>query len=487
MELSFHESFCACLRTAVQEVRNLEQIQEIRLSDGMPDAGKILAGWGQVIVRSKEWTGDRICLTAGIMVWVLYAPEDGSKPRRVESWIPLKLEWDLPEDTPEGEIRVRCLTRFVDPRIVSARRIQVRAGVGVLVEAFVPAREAWSTAEALPREVELRKVQYPLRLPREAGEKAFLLEDELRLPESAPKPAELIYYTVTPEVTEQRVLGDKLVFRGNTGLHLLYEGEDGLLHSWEFSYAFSQYAELKNSYSGEAEASVSLCVTGLELEPGGSLRCSLLGQYLVEDQELLELVEDAYSPGRALTVERRDLELPVVLESRRETVTAEQPAEGALDVQFLPDFPRQRRMEDGVALEIPGTFQILTLGADGTLQSSLSRWEGSMTLRADPDSRIFAVPGPVPEPQAMMGGIRLELPVEVVTTTCRGIPMVTGLEMGQEQEPDPGRPSLILRRAGQKGLWELARDCGSTVDAIRRANGLQQEPQPGQMLLIPVL
>ncbi len=44
------------------------------------------------------------------------------------------------------------------------------------------------------------------------------------------------------------------------------------------------------------------------------------------------------------------------------------------------------------------------------------------------------------------------------------------------EEPDPARPSLILRRTGEGGLWELAKACGSTVEAIRSANGLEAEP-----------
>ena len=497
MEVQFRKSVCSCLRTALREVRNLEQTQEIRLSDGMPDVGRILSGWGQVILRTKEWNPDSICLTAGMMVWVLYAPEDGSEPRCVESWIPFQMEWDLPEDTPEGEIRVQCLTRFVDARSVSARKILVRAGVGALAEAYVPMEAEYGVPEELPESVELLKLEYPLRLPKEAGEKGFLLEDELTLPPSAPEAEKLLYYTVTPEVLEQRVLSDKVVFRGNGNLHVLYASPDGSLHSWDFSLAFSQYAELRGSYSGEAELSVTAAVTGLELEKEDSgvlhLKCTLSGQYLVEDLELLEIIGDAYSPGRALTIHREDLELPAVLETRRETVAAEQQTDGtaAVDVQFLPDFPRQRRMEDGVAMELPGSFQVLSLGEDGRLQSSVNRWEGALTLRADSESRLRAVPEPLPEPQVLLGGgslqLRQEVPLSVTTTAGQAIPMVTGLELGEELEPDSSRPSLILRRAGDRGLWDMAKESGSTVEAIRRANHLQQDPAPGQMLLIPIL
>jgi hypothetical protein len=43
-----------------------------------------------------------------------------------------------------------------------------------------------------------------------------------------------------------------------------------------------------------------------------------------------------------------------------------------------------------------------------------------------------------------------------------------------------------LRRAGDEGLWAIAKDYGSTVQAIREANQLTEEPENGQMLLIPI-
>ncbi len=94
-------------------------------------------------------------------------------------------------------------------------------------------------------------------------------------------------------------------------------------------------------------------------------------------------------------------------------------------------------------------------------------------------------------PQLSFGGgsmtIREELPVLLTTSGGQGIPMVSALECGEDTEQDPQRPSLILRRAGTDTLWSIAKKCGSTVAAIRSANNLQEEPRPGQMLLIPVL
>jgi hypothetical protein len=68
-----------------------------------------------------------------------------------------------------------------------------------------------------------------------------------------------------------------------------------------------------------------------------------------------------------------------------------------------------------------------------------------------------------------------------------GIGMLTALHLGEVTAADPNRPSLILRRSGDNDLWEIAKECGSTVEAICKANGLTGEPEENKMLLIPIV
>ncbi len=78
--------------------------------------------------------------------------------------------------------------------------------------------------------------------------------------------------------------------------------------------------------------------------------------------------------------------------------------------------------------------------------------------------------------------------MEVTVMGTAPMSAVSGLELGELQEPDSDRPSLIVRRlSGEDGLWSLAKCCGSSVEAIRRANDLQGDPEPERLLLIPVL
>lgn len=497
MELQFERSACPFLDTAVREVRNLELTQEIRLPEGMPDIGRVLCAWGQTVLRGKEWRSDSVSFSGGLMVWVLYAPEDGSEERCLDTWIPFQMRWELPEDTPEGEIRILCLPRFTDARSISPRKIMIRSGMSVLAEAMVPKTSQIQVPGNLPEDIQLLRSTYPLRMYQEVGEKPFVMDEQLPLPESAPRPQKLLYYRMDPVILDRKVLADKIVFRGTGRLHVLYRSEEGQIHSWSFEPSFSQFAELRQEHGPDAQLDIRLASTNLELEPEEQgcfrLKAGLTAQYAVSDKCLLELTEDAYSPARELEVDVEQLTLPVLLETRRETMYPELSvpahADIAVDAAFLPDFPFQKRRDNAVDMGISGAFQVLYYAEDGSLQSSGNRWEKQQNIPMDENSRIQAIPL-ASEAQASAGNGQLqakaELPMELIAASRQSFPVVTQIGPGELRKPDSSGPSLILRRAGDASLWEIAKSSRSTIEAIRRANQLSGEPESGQMLLIPV-
>lgn len=498
MELLFKKNVCPCLNWTARDLQIQEQTQEVKLPDSMPDAGRILAGWGQCVLRSKEWRGSGMNISGGVMTWTLYEPEDKSDPVCVEAWVPFQMKWDFPPTEREGKMQAACFLRAVDARVVSARRLIVRVNVGVMGEAMESKELYLYHPESVEADVQLLKRTYPMDLPKEAGEKVFLIDETLSMPASCPVMNRLISYEIFPEVLDQKVVGERVIFRGNARLHMLYSTEEGRLQCWDFEVPFSQFTELDQEYGPEASVQFVLAVTSLELdvEEDGQLhlKCGMAAQYVVSDRVMVELVEDAYSPIRTVELQRESLTLPAMLDQRREVCHSEQNVDqtGAqvADVAFWPDFPVLNRSGDTVQIEFPGTVQVLYYDENGALQGELVHSREGRELAADPAAGMHLLCGTPAAPQTIASStgilIKTDMAVEVQTVSENGIPMVTGLELGECMEPDPDRPSLILRRAGDEALWEIAKRSGSTVEAIRQANDLQAEPASDRILLIPV-
>lgn len=493
MELQFSKNALGFLRRAVWEIKNDEQTQEVRLADSFPDIGKILGTWGQPLVRSKEWLGSSMRISGGVMVWILYVPEEGGAPRSVETWIPFQLQWDLADTQHDGTMRVSCLLKGIDSRSVSARKMIVRAIIGVAGEALEPTHVDLFQPENVPDDIHLLKQSYPVRLPAEAGEAVITLDEELTPNASWGQLRRIIRCAVQPELNDQKVMADKVVFRGSAVVQILCESEDEKLHRCDFEIPFSQYAELEREYDPYAVPDVIPAVTNLEfdIQENGAIRlkAGIVGQYVIYDRPVLQIVTDAYSTQRRVTLLQQELALPAVLDMRQERGKVEVALDEGIqvtDVALNLPHPVQRKEQQGVCLEIPGSFQLYGYDDQENPIGVSSRWEEDMMISVDGKAALLARSTPKGKPQTAGLSVSSEIAVEMLVTAPTQIPMVTALELGEMTQPDPGRPSLILRRVGNDTLWEIAKSCGSTVEGILEANGITDEPIGDQVLLIPV-
>ena len=291
MELQFQNSPLDYLRTLTRQKQSTEQTQELRLPEGMPDIGEVLGCWGQVILRSKQWNSSSLGISAGVMVWILYHPEDGQSPCTLETWIPFQQKFDLPETGGrEGTIHCDFQLTGVDARNTSARKLFLRVCVDTILEAFVGEHTQLYRPDEIPEDVQLLQNSYPVVMAVEAGEKPFEVEESLRLPDSCPAFRKLVYYKIYPKVQEKKIVADKIVFRGTAMVHLVYLADDNLIYSWDFDVPFSQYGELEREYEPDTGADVRMVITSQELQPDEQenlqLQFGLTGQYVVHQRTM---------------------------------------------------------------------------------------------------------------------------------------------------------------------------------------------------------
>lgn len=498
MELQFHKTPLPGLQLVKREVRNLEETQEFRIPETLPDVGTVLGAWGQVLLRGKEWRTGSAQVSGGVQVWVLYEPEDGGELQTVETWIPFQARWDIPDTVKDGTICAYCLLRNADARSIASGKLMIRVNVGILGEMWSPMEAGIYQSAELPEDIQLLKCSHKLCVPAEAGEKPFVLDEELTLPGNTSAIEKVLRCSLQPELIESKIMSNKVIFRGAVLLHVLYRGADEGLHTWDFELPFSQYSELEREYEQGSTAQISVAVTSMELQPDlegrWRLKAGFTGQYVICDMREIELTEDAYSPLREVKPQLRTMELPVIMERCHQTVQVEQTvsAQGkVIDCAFYPDHPVARQMEAQASVQYQGQFRLLYQDEFDHLQMTETYWEGQCLLPFESDAQMMAncvLTGKI-QPAFDSDGILLhaDLLTDALQVCTEGLPGVAALEMGEQLQENPDRPSLILRRAGNNNLWQIAKQSGSSVDAICAANQLEGEPAPEQMLLIPVL
>lgn len=499
MELEFNRVKIPCLRTVTNRVQRLEQSQDVRLTDGMPDIGRILLAYGQPLIRSKEWRSESMSVSGGVMAWVLYEPEDEGPVQWIETWIPFQMKWDFPDSERDGTMRFETALKTIDARSTSARKILVRAEVDVKGCACVADGIEYCECAEIPEDIFIRKQKYPVLLPMEAGEKAINLEEEVSLPAAAETLEKIVCYTLRQELTETKIVSDKAVFRGYCVLHLLYTGQDERLHVTNVDIPFSQYAQLDKEYGQEAQLDVRITMTDMEVTDSGSgkliVRIGLIAQYTVSDMKHIEIPMDAYSVKKAVKPEIINFVLPSVLDKIDRTVSLEHAVAGQseriVDTILLAEYPEWKNEDGHTSVICKGNISTLIYGQDGRLAVVSSPWNESVLIPTSDLAQVdmaFSVSG---NPQSTQGVDEImqrgSLCLEYTAFGGEGLPMLSKIEIGEDVTANPDRPSLILRRGDTGSLWDIAKEAGSTVALIREANGIEQEPEGDKMLLIPVI
>jgi hypothetical protein len=260
---------------------------------------------------------------------------------------------------------------------------------------------------------------------------------------------------------------------------------------------FSQLADLDRDYSPNSSADVHMVVTGFEQErdPEGKLmiKCGLSAQYLVNDRCVVEVVEDAYSNVRTVKQNQQSLHLPVILDILFDEIPVVQNVNAdhrnVVDVAAYWDCPVLRQSGNTSEAEMYGQIQILYRNETDSLQSASVQKQINRKMDSAAENQVCVILSQ-DTPKVGFGQegtqVSMNLTMEAPVFSQQGIPMITALELGEITEPDETRPSLILKKADGSTLWEIAKSCGSTVEAICAANQLQQEPAAERMLLIPV-
>lgn len=497
MEQLFEKKNIRCLNRALWQVQEREYTQDLRLGEELPDIDTVVCARGQCVLRSKEWAADSVCANGGVTVWIMYIPQEGGNPQTVEVWIPITQKWELPQGTREGTVRIGMQLKGVDARSVSPRKLIARATVSMTAEALEPWETDVFLPSQMPEDIQLLRHSYPAMLPMEAGEKTFLIDEELPLSAGSPAIDRIMCYELHSVLTDRKVIGGKAVFRGTARLHLCYQSTDGAVCTADLEAPFSQYSDLERDYDKDATVSVIMAQTSVEPELADGavrLKCGLSAQYTVWDQNMVELVEDAYSPDRCVKPELQELALPMLLDQNTETLRSGVNIPGTVqrvvDVWAYPAQCKLRRAGALTELEHSGTVGVMYEDEAGQLRGAAGVWSEVIERPCGESTEMMSQITEVSRPTVLMGAdgleVKLDCVIQTKTVARDGMAMICGMEMGEPVRKDPSRPSLILRRAGEESLWELAKSCRSTVDAIRSANALSGEPVDDRILLIPV-
>lgn len=504
MEIELTRTQLACYDTVLDTTVLHEETMEMIVSDACPDILRIVDTMGTVCLKSKEAMEGRAEVTGTVRCAILYLPDGERGVRRIEANIPFSCTADCAGISPACTIvavpRILC----ADTRVLNPRKVLVRVNLAVDIRVFCPTNASLCTGAECnaPGGVEQLTERHKTYLVTCTQEKPFTFSDDLSIPGSRPEAAELLKCRVNLTCTESKIIGNKLIFKGEASLRICYRAMDESVCSVDFELPFSQIMEV-SGVGEDADCSLSVLLTELSCTLGAgdgrmvSVSMGLLAQAVIREERYIELLTDIYSTSCDLSTEIQSNTFNDLVEqgSRRQTtrenIETEAMARSAIDASVSLGVVTQNREGNRMTFSVEAFLSVLYLTEENEVRSATRRVNvpcqvelpenSACSCRSRSVGEVFATP--------TSGGveIRFDLDFRYLALSSKRVAAVAGVKAGEAIVRDGEKePSIVLRVVGQERLWDIAKTYRTTMADIMQANELEEGGAlDGKLLLIP--
>jgi len=503
MELSLNQQYLNYYETVLVRTFTHEETMEAIVPDAKPDILSVADTEGQANLKAKQAQEGRCELAGVIGLAVVYLPDGVMGLQRMDANIPFTAAFD--DGAISGAARLAAEPRVVraETRLLNPRKILVRVEISIVLQVFMPRSTAiCAQAEAEPAlGLEQRSSTESAYLMTAVEEKAFSISEDLMIPGSRPAAVSVLKFRSSLLSGESKLIGNKLVFKGELLLQVVYVCAEGGMEQIPFTLPFSQIMEI-NGTGDETDTNVCIYQTEAECrvsgEDGRTLQFSigLIGQVTVSEKRSYPMLRDIYSTEQLLETEEKAYRFARLMERGERTQNLREIIETpVLPVQVMDVYtttgPVQQSQEGNQLVSTCDvTAHLLYEGDDGGVHQISQDFQVSQTLEGGAGSSCqasFRVVGEVVAVPVAVGiEVRILLTFSYETLASRTCIAVCDVRLAGERERGSSQPSLVLRSVAEESLWDIAKHYGITRQDVIQANDLDSEEQLcGKILLIP--
>lgn len=502
MKLELNRTHLNGYETVLETTVFREETLETIVPDANPDILRLVDTQGKAFLKSKEVMDGRVALTGTARLTVLYLPDGGTGPCCLEVGIPFTMSAE------DRRLTSGCLIVAVpriagaDTRTMNPRKVLTRVEIAVCIKVFSPQATVLCTGvngEDSSAQ-QLKQLHHPYCVTA-VQEKQVTFEDDLSIPAGRPAAEELISSRIELSCFDTKLIGNKLIYKGEAAVKLLYRSAGGGLDAADFTLPFSQITEVIGVGEG-GDCAVEIGLSGAEFSLGAdgrtiSASISMLAQSVVREEREVELLADLYSTAGAVQAQLIPFGYSVHRTAGAGRQTMRQMIETGVSVQSVVDtyclIGQTERRQEGpqtiltaqvilTAVCMTEDGEYCAISRSGEVSCPVEIPEGCSCSYECRCSEIVAMP--------IAGGVEIRFSMEFPYHCMQNVQGMVVREVDSVEEGGEAaqvQPSIVLRLVqAEESLWDVAKRYRTTIQDIVRANELENEQaEEGTLLLIP--
>ena len=229
MELELKKACFDAYEAAGELTLTQEETAETIVPDYCPDIARIIETTGKVFLHSREMRDGRAEISGTVRVTVLYTPEGEGGIRTLEFAMPFTVETDGRSLPDCAALLADTEPELLETRMLNPRKVFTHCKLVTRLTGYQRSPLCFCTdAEAGPELcIEKKQEQQHAIVLTHIAEKDFTFSEQMDLSPGREGAAEILTSRVNSTVTETKIVGSKLLFKGIFTVSLLYRTADG--------------------------------------------------------------------------------------------------------------------------------------------------------------------------------------------------------------------------------------------------------------------
>lgn len=311
-------------RLAFEEAAEQQIESDITLPDYFPDIVRVIKCSLKANIVSVSSGGNRITADGNAIISVLYICESG-KLHCFEQKIPVSKYVETPK-AEECTCVASAKTQYVNCRVISQRRIDIRGSIGIDFKAYEKCdKRIVSSCEN--KNIQLRTKSANVSNLKDCVSRCFSMNETIEIGASQGTIGQIVRCNAIAVLDSTKLVAGKILVKGELKVKVVYltDGEC-VLEKIENSMPISQIIEAATTEN--CSDFVTLCVPSVEVhaktDSSGALRlidvsAVIRADVSVYENEEIQYTTDAYSTEYETDFQRESVELKSIFEKFSDT------------------------------------------------------------------------------------------------------------------------------------------------------------------------
>ena len=482
---------------------------DFSLPDYCPDISKIFKCKAKPTILSKSVNGKSITIEGNVCITLLYCDKDNNLSS-YEYIYPFSKIKEMNDSGEECNIVCSVKCDYINCRAITGRKIDIHGAVSIKTKVFKRCTNQ-IVSDYDNNEIQLKRIIAPATIPMGYHEKMLILEEEINASNNQNPILRILRYDAIPNITEYKVLSDKVMVKGEMSVNILYT-TDGVKVPTVFktTLPFSQIIEM--SGIGElCKCDIKADIVFLEIRPaisysgdnnGFTLNAKILlkcESYCVND---IAVIEDAFSTKFETNIVKDTLSFKRICENLKETSQIKQKIELQENITSVIDIwcekgSKKIKFEKGnmclsavllvcmVVCDQNDNILFYEKPIEFEHKHPINCEDSSLSanIQIDISNIAFNIVS------ANCLEIRLEVSVTGAVFEKSDIPLITDIEIDMQKPHIKSKNGGMIICFANKGdnVWNIARKYNANLTEIMKINAIEKEYFDNRkMVLVPI-